>query len=105
MSVLKASAAAGVKRVVITSSVVTLVDCGKEKPANYTPDDWSIEANQSPYSKSKTMAEKAAWEFIKTPEGNKLELVTILPAFIVGPSITPSEGGSVQYLTMFKTKG
>ena len=51
------------------------------------------------------MAEKAAWDFLKTPEGNKLTLVTIIPAFIVGPPITNSEGGSVQYLTMFKTKG
>ena len=63
MSVMKAAASAGVKRVVITSSVVTVVDCGKEKPAHYTPEDWSIEANQTMYSKSKTMAEEADWDF------------------------------------------
>lgn len=105
MAVMNAAAASGVKRVVITSSVVTLVDCGKEKPAHYDANDWSIPENQSPYSKSKTLAEKAAWDFLKTPEGSNITLVTILPAFIVGPNLAPSEGGTVQYLTMFKTKG
>jgi dihydroflavonol-4-reductase len=43
MAVMNAAAGCpSVKRVVLTSSVVTLVDCGKEKPAHYDPNDWSI---------------------------------------------------------------
>ena len=38
------------------------------------------------YEKSKTLAEKAAWDFVdKLPEDEKIEIVTINPSFILGP--------------------
>ena len=46
MAVMRAAAGSpSVKRVVITSSAVALCDCGKEKPAHYDPNDWSIPEN------------------------------------------------------------
>jgi len=46
MAVMNAVAATpSVKRVVLTSSVVAIMDCGKEKPASYSGNDWSIPEN------------------------------------------------------------
>ena len=42
----------------------------------------------TPYAKSKVLAEKAAWEFCESlPEDEKIELATVLPGFVVGPSL------------------
>ena len=42
-----------------------------------------------PYLKSKTLAEKAAWDFLESlPEAERFELVAVIPSFIVGPSLT-----------------
>ena len=88
-----------VKRVVLTSSCVAIMDNGKEKPTTYDNTDWSIPEKQTGYFKSKTLAEKAAWDFLKTPEGAHINLVTINPGLVVGPPLTPSSTGSVQYVS------
>lgn len=82
-----------VKKVVITSSIAAILSAKPEdKPKNhiYTEKNWSdpspgdhIEA----YPKSKTMAEKVAWEFIdKLPAEEKFDVITINPGFILGPA-------------------
>ena len=51
------------------------------------------------YYKSKTLAEKAAWDYIENlPEGEKFELVTINPVFIQGPSICSGDGFSENWM-------
>lgn len=61
ISVLKAAQQNKVKRVVITSSVAAMM--GTLIKERYTRDDWSDPNHQDPYCKSKTLAERAAWEF------------------------------------------
>lgn len=87
LRVLKAARDAGVKRVVLTASTacITYGRGGRETP--HTEADWSDETNlrdTGPYERSKTIAEKAAWDWIKR-EGGSLELTTINPGGVLGP--------------------
>jgi len=87
---LKAAKKAGVKRVVLTSSTVAMHG-GQTGLIKLNQDSWTnLNAkNVTAYFKSKTLAEKSAWEFIKNQTGeNKLELVVINPGPIYGPTLT-----------------
>ncbi|KAF8332666.1 D-lactaldehyde dehydrogenase [Cantharellus anzutake] len=88
-----------VKRVVITSSVAAVI-FPTESPYTFTEKDWNTyspdlikkEGKNAPqghkYQASKTLAEHAAWEFMKANEGNiKFDLVTINPSWVLGPTI------------------
>ena len=58
-------------------------------------EDWSEVKVCPPYEKSKTLAEKAAWDFHKDlPENDRFDLVTINPSLILGPPLTHSEFAS-----------
>ena len=53
------------------------------------------------YEKSKTLAERAAWEFVEAlPEEEKIELTTVCPGFILGPTLV-REGPSGECMKMF----
>lgn len=87
---LRAAKKAGVKRVVLTSSTVAMQG-GKHGIIKINPESWSDlnEKTVTAYFKSKTLAEKSAWEFIKNQTGDtKLELVVINPGPIYGPTLT-----------------
>lgn len=88
-----------VKRVVITSSFAAIVDNnGKRMPYTYTEADWNISDaegsakegdQQTPlnaYRASKTLAERAAWEFVETNDIS-FDLATINPPLVMGPLI------------------
>ncbi len=98
LNVLRAASKNGVKRIVITSSS-TAVLYGKEKNKRdgiYTEEEWTDETNlkdTAPYIRSKTIAEKAAWEFIKT-DNSGLELTTVCPGAILGPVLEKDFGTS-----------
>ena len=89
-----------VKKVVLTSSVAAIFD-SLEKKDVYDESDWSDPDNPhiSAYSKSKTLAERAAWEFWKT-EGRPFELAVINPALVVGASISGDIGESNKAVEM-----
>lgn len=100
-TVLQACADAGtVKRVVLTSSVAAvhgemIMEEGKE----YTEGDWTNTDSISldVYSKSKTLAERAAWDFVKElPGDKKFELAVINPGLVFGPVINGSISTSVE---------
>jgi len=97
LRVLRSAVKAGVKRVVLTSS------CGAATPAtmgvNTVTDEetWSDPSKQEPYRRSKTLAEKAAWDFMKS-EGGATELTTILPSGVFGPVLSQEGLGSVQFI-------
>ena len=63
MSVMKAARANKVKRLVITSSLAAICVQKDLDKMSYGPEDWSDISVCDPYSKSKTMSEKAAWDF------------------------------------------
>jgi dihydroflavonol-4-reductase len=87
---LKAARKAGVKRLVLTSSTVAMHG-GKEGLIKINQDSWTDlnGKNVTAYFKSKTLAEKSAWEFINNQTGEKkLELVVINPGPIYGPTLT-----------------
>ncbi|MEI6411575.1 MAG: aldehyde reductase [Bacteroidota bacterium] len=87
---LKAAQKAGIKRVVLTSSTVAMQG-GKQGIVKLNQDSWTNinEKNVTAYFKSKTLAEKEAWEFIKNQQGDtKLELVVVNPGPIYGPTLT-----------------
>jgi dihydroflavonol-4-reductase len=87
LRVLKAARNARVKRVVLTSSFAAIGYSNGLKGHIFTEEDWTDEnAPLQPYIKSKTVAEKAAWDFIKN-EGGDLELTVINPVGIFGPII------------------
>ena len=87
---LKAAKKAGIKRVVLTSSTVAMQG-GKSGIVSINQDSWTNvnEKSVTAYFKSKTLAEKGAWEFINNQTGNeKIELVVVNPGPIYGPTLT-----------------
>jgi dihydroflavonol-4-reductase len=87
LRVLNASRDAGVKRVVMTSSIFAIIYGRGEREAPFTEADWTDETNledTSPYDRAKTIAERAAWAWLKA-EGGALELTTVNPAVVLGP--------------------
>lgn len=87
--VLKAAAKAGIKRVVMTSSVVAITLPWPEAAQGHVFDetDWSNpeRPDVTTYVVSKTLAERAAWDFIKGTPGAP-ELTVVNPAFVLGPA-------------------
>ena len=93
--VLRAAKAAGVKRVVLTSAFGA-VGIGTNKKSPYTEDDWSDLTQDLPaYQKSKTLSEKAAWEYI-AGEGKGLELAVVNPVGVLGPVLGADYSHSIQ---------
>ena len=92
-----------VKKVVLTSSVAAIFDTLEEK-TYYDETDWSDPENPSisHYSKSKTLSERAAWDFVKN-EGNPFELAVINPALVIGPSLSGDLGESNKAIAMVVT--
>lgn len=85
LRVLKASRNANVKRIVLTSAFGAIGVGHKNRTTPYTENDWSnLNADIHPYQKSKTIAEKTAWDFIKNESG-ALELSTVNPVGVMGP--------------------
>ena len=85
--VLRAAHQAGIKRVVQVSSNAAISAGHSGENKTFTEADWSdVEKNIGAYSKSKTLAERAAWDFINGAENlNKMELAAINPPLILGP--------------------
>ncbi|XP_069998756.1 uncharacterized protein [Penaeus vannamei] len=89
-----AHAAASVKRVVVTSSFAAVSgEPVPEAEKTYTEEDWTDPESTTidAYTKSKVVAEKAAWDFVKElPDDQKFELAVINPTFVLGPPLLES---------------
>ncbi len=80
--------AGGVRRVVLTSSIAAVLDDKMGADHTYSEADWNGTAtlDGSPYLLAKTLAERAAWRFVDGQgEEERFELVTLLPAVVMGP--------------------
>ena len=102
MAVVRACSANNVRRLVVTSSIAACQALAKtDKPADKTFNETHWSNPDRPegmgfYIKSKTLAEKAAWDFhAALPDGEgKFELATILPGFIGGPPLRTEDFAS-----------
>lgn len=97
LRVLRAARDAGVKRVVLTSSVAAIQYGRPPRGKLFTEEDWTDPDGPgvTAYAKSKTLAERAAWEWVAR-EGGSLELAAVNPAGIFGPVLGPGYFGSIQ---------
>eukprot|EP00124_Ichthyophonus_hoferi_P002195 Ihof_evm2s140 gene=Ihof_evmTU2s140 len=105
LNVLKAVAAPGskVKRVVLTSSMASVCyghDSDILDTKVFNENDWTKPEGVDAYTKSKTLAEKAAWIFLENiPEGgHTFELSTINPSLVIGPPINSVQGTSAEII-------
>ena len=83
-----------IKRFVMTSSIAAITQGHEDKEIDES--FWSvIDENTLPYIKSKTYAEKAMWDYMnQIEETKKIEVCTINPSFVFGPSLTHDMGAS-----------
>lgn len=102
LAVMRAAQKHGVKRVVITSSGLTItLDKQENWKKSYNEDDWSDPDCLGPYEKSKYLAEKAAWDFVAAlPEDQRFELVSVIPSLVLGPPLIKGDYSSGNYLKM-----
>lgn len=99
LRVLRFSRQAGVRRVIITSSFAAVgYGHAPNKGREYTEADWSdLSVPLPPYIKSKTLAERAAWKFIRE-EGGGMELTAINPTGIFGPVLGADYSSSIMLI-------
>jgi nucleoside-diphosphate-sugar epimerase len=95
LRVLRASRDAGVKRVVLTSSYAAIGYGRDPQERPFDERDWSNpDAGIGAYAKSKTLAERAAWDFIER-EGGGLELAVVNPVGVFGPVLAKDYSTSI----------
>lgn len=96
LRVLRAARDTGVKRVVLTSSFAAVGYGHEEQSEAFDETIWTnLEGSDvSAYVKSKTLAERAAWDFIKR-EGGDLELSVVNPVGVFGPVMSADFATSI----------
>jgi dihydroflavonol-4-reductase len=95
LRVLRASRDAGVRRVVLTSSFAAIGYGHAQGSLAYDEAVWTnLDGNVAPYTKSKTVAERAAWDFMAR-EGGALELAVVNPVAVFGPVLGPDFASSI----------
>jgi dihydroflavonol-4-reductase len=96
LRVLRASRDARIQRVVLTSSFAAIGYGHKVRETPFHETDWTDPNgdNVAPYAKSKTLAERAAWDFLAR-EGGSLELSVINPVGVFGPVLGSDYSASI----------
>ena len=98
LRVLKAARAAGVKRAVLTSSFAAIGYGHPDRPTPFDERDWTDLSGPEiqPYVKSKTLAERAAWDFAAKEPG--FELAVVNPVAVLGPVLGPDTSTSIMFV-------
>ncbi|WP_346949261.1 aldehyde reductase [Dyella sp.] len=98
LRVLRAARDAGVKRVVLTSAFGAICAGHKDMKRPFDESDWSdLSGEVWLYQKSKTLAERAAWDFI-AKEGRGLELSAVNPVGVLGPVLGADYSHSIRLI-------
>ena len=99
LRVIKAAADTHVKRVVMTSAANTASPTSYKQEGVTDETLWTDPdaAGIIPYRRSKTLAERAAWDYIEQAKTN-MTLTTILPGAVFGPALSPDNLNSVQVI-------
>eukprot|EP00123_Amoebidium_parasiticum_P014667 comp22587_c0_seq2/m.34599 comp22587_c0_seq2/g.34599 ORF comp22587_c0_seq2/g.34599 comp22587_c0_seq2/m.34599 type:complete len:342 (-) comp22587_c0_seq2:189-1214(-) len=112
LNVLKACALPNstVQRVVLTSSMASVCygyDGAVLDTKVFNEDDWTDPTKVDAYTKSKTLAERAAWDFVGDLKAgdHKFELAVINPSLVVGPPINDVQGTSATLIQQMMTGG
>jgi dihydroflavonol-4-reductase len=97
--VVRAAADAGVRRVVMTSAANTASPSSYEDEGVTDETLWTDPDDPTliPYRRSKTVAERAAWDTIAGAPGSTT-LATVLPGAVFGPLLAVDQQGSVQII-------
>lgn len=108
LRVLRAASKAGVKRVVQTSSMAAIVYGHKRDGSiTFNEDYWTdlSSSEMGAYERSKTIAERAAWDFMEQ-EGNatSMEFTTINPGLVLGPMLDADSGVSLELIRKLLTR-
>ncbi len=96
LRVLRAARDAGVKRVVLTSSFAAIGYGHKVQDTPFTEKDWSDlnGDDMQAYPRSKTLAERAAWDFL-AKDGGGMELSVVNPVAVFGPVLAADYSASI----------
>lgn len=99
LRVLRAARGAGVKRVVQTSSFAAIGYGHPEVARPFTEHDWTAPEGDgvTAYAKSKTLAERAAWNFMAR-EGGDMELAVVNPVAVFGPALGADFSTSIEII-------
>ncbi len=98
LRVLRAARDAGVKRVVLTSAFGAIGVGHKPRSRPFDETDWSnLDGRLAPYQRSKTLAERASWDFIEH-DGGGLELATVNPTTVLGPALGADYSHSIRLI-------
>ena len=98
LRVLRSARDAAVKRVVVTSSCGAVYYGHPPQSAPFDETSWTnTDGDMSAYVRSKAIAERAAWDFMKA-EGGSMELSTVNPTGIFGPILGPEASSSVELI-------
>jgi nucleoside-diphosphate-sugar epimerase len=97
LRVLRAALDAGVRRVVMTSSVAAVRHGRPPSDRPYDETDWTDPSDErrTPYVRSKTIAERAAWDLVREA-GAEDRLATVNPGAIIGPTLSDDRSFSLQ---------
>lgn len=96
LRVLRAAFGAGAERVVVTSSVAA-IGGGARSGEPLTEEDWTDLGHPrlSPYVRSKTIAERAAWDFVDEA-GERGRIAVVNPGAILGPALSEDRSFSLE---------
>ncbi len=100
LRVLTAALDAGAERIVLTSSVAAVRNGGPPRNGTaYTEDDWTDgdRTSLTPYTRSKTIAERAAWDLVREA-GAEERLAVVNPGAIIGPALSDDRSFSLELI-------